>query len=163
MKYSINPVANEDREAIMDIFNYYVENSFAAYPENKLPYQAFDLFLQMSKGFPSGSIRDRGGRVVGFGMFHSHNPMPTFSHTAEVSYFVHPDHTGNGLGKMLLDFLEKGAIENGITNILANISSLNAGSIRFHQRNGFTECGRFKKVGRKNGQEFDTVWMQKML
>ncbi len=163
MKYSINPVANEDREAIMDIFNYYVENSFAAYPENKLPYQAFDLFLQMSKGFPSGSIRDRSGRVVGFGMFHSHNPMPTFSHTAEVSYFIHPDYTGKGLGKMLLDFLEKGAIEKGITNILANISSLNDGSIRFHQRNGFTECGRFKKVGKKNGQEFDTVWMQKIL
>lgn len=163
MECSISPVSNEDREAIIDIFNYYVENSFAAYPENKLPYQAFDLFLQMSKGFPSGSIRDRSGRVVGFGMVHSHNPIPTFSHTAEVSYFIHPDHTGNGLGKMLLDFLEKGAIENGITNILANISSLNTGSIRFHQRNGFTECGRFKKVGRKNGQEFDTVWMQKML
>lgn len=163
MECSISPVSNEDREAIIDIFNYYVENSFAAYPENKLPYQAFDLFLQMSKGFPSGSIRDRSGRVVGFGMVHSHNPIPTFSHTAEVSYFIHPDHTGNGLGKMLLDFLEKGAIENGITNILANISSLNAGSIRFHRRNGFTECGRFKKVGRKNGQEFDTVWMQKML
>jgi phosphinothricin acetyltransferase len=163
MEYSIKPVSNEDREAIMDIFNYYVENSFAAYPENKLPYQAFDMFLQMSKGFPSGSIRDRSGRVVGFGMFHSHNPMTTFSHTAEVSYFIHPDHTGKGLGKMLLDFLEKGAIEKGITIILANISSLNVGSIRFHQRNGFTECGRFKKVGKKNGQEFDTVWMQKIL
>jgi len=66
MEYSISPISNEDREAIMDIFNYYVENSFAAYPENKLPYQAFDLFLQMSKGFPAGSIRGRsdGGQQV---------------------------------------------------------------------------------------------------
>jgi len=147
----------------MDIFNHYVENSFAAYPENKLPYQAFDMFLQMYSGFPTGSIRDQNGKIVGFGMLRTHNPMPTFSQTAEVTYFIHPDHTGVGLGKMLLSFLEKGAVEKGITNILANISSLNPRSIEFHQKNGFIECGRFRKVGKKNGQEFDTVWMQKML
>ena len=163
MEYSISQISNEDRQAIMDIFNYYVENSFAAYPENKLPYQAFDMFLQMSGGFPTGSIRDQKGKVVGFGMLRTHNPMSTFSHTAEVTYFIHPDHTGVGLGKMLLSFLEKGAVEKGITTILANISSLNPKSIEFHQKNGFVECGRLRKVGIKNGKEFDTVWMQKMV
>ncbi len=163
MEYSIRPISSEDCEAIMDIFNYYVENSFAAYPEKKLPYQAIDLFLQMSNGFPSGSIRDQNGRVIGFGMLRTYNPMPAFARTAEVTYFIHPDYTGKGLGKMLLDFLEKGAGEKNITNIMANISSLNPGSIRFHQKNGFVECGRFKNIGMKNGQEFDTVWMQKKL
>jgi phosphinothricin acetyltransferase len=140
-----------------------VENSFAAYPEKKFSYQAFDMFLQMSNGFPTGSIRDPNDRIVGFGMLRTHNPMPTFSRTAEVTYFIHPDHTGKGLGKLLLGFLEKGAFEKGITNILANISSLNPRSIEFHQKNGFIECGRLRKVAKKNGQEFDTVWMQKML
>jgi len=163
MEYSIIPIANEDRESIIDIFNYYVENSFAAYPEKKFSYQAFDMFLQMSNGFPTGSIRDPNDRIVGFGMLRTHNPMPTFSRTAEVTYFIHPDHTGKGLGKLLLGFLEKGAFEKGITNILANISSLNPRSIEFHQKNGFIECGRLRKVAKKNGQEFDTVWMQKML
>ena len=102
-------------------------------------------------------------KVIGFGMLRTHNPMPTFSQTAEVTYFIHPDHTGKGLGTMLLGSLIKGAIEKGITNILANISSLNLDSIKFHQKNGFIECGRFKKVGMKKGQEFDTVWMQKTL
>lgn len=96
-------------------------------------------------------------------MLRTHNPMPTFSRTAEVTYFIHPDYTGKGLGKKLLGFLEKGAVEKGITNILANISSLNPRSIDFHKKNGFVECGRFKNVGRKKGQLFDTVWMQKVL
>lgn len=163
MGYSISPISNEDRESIVDIFNYYVENSFAAYPENKLPCQAFDMFLQMANSFPTGSVKDPNGKVVGFGMLRPHNPMPTFSQTAEVTYFIHSDHTGKGLGKMLLTSLEKEAAEKGITNILANISSLNPNSIKFHQKNGFIECGRFKKVGKKKGQEFDTVWMQKLL
>ncbi len=41
MGYSISPMAAEDRKPIIDIFNDYVENSFAAYIESKLPYQAF--------------------------------------------------------------------------------------------------------------------------
>ncbi len=163
MEYSIKPISNEDRESIIDIFNHYVANSFAAYPENKLPYEAFDMFLQRSNGFPTASIRDQNGKIVGFGMLRSHNPAPTFSQTAEVAYFIHPDHTGRGVGKMLLAFLEKGGRDRGIKNILAHISSLNPNSIKFHQKNGFIECGRFKKVGKKNGQEFDTVWMQKVL
>ena len=163
MEYSINPISNEDCESIIDIFNYYVEHSFAAYPEYKLPYQAFDMFLKISDGFPTGTIKDQNGKIVGFGMLRTHNQMPVFSQTAEVTYFIHPDYIGKGLGKMLLRFLEKGAVEKGITNILANISSLNPNSIKFHQKNGFIECGRFRKIGKKKGQKFDTVWMQKML
>ena len=147
----------------MDIFNHYVENSFAAYPENRLPNQAFDMLLQMANGFPTGAIKDQGGEILGFGMLRTHNPMPTFSRTAEVTYFIHQDYTGKGLGKKLLGFLEKGAVEKGITNILASISSLNPRSIDFHKKNGFVECGRFKNVGMKKEQLFDTVWMQKVL
>ena len=129
MEYSISPISNEDLEPIIDIFNFFMKNSFAAYPEKEFPYQAFDVFLQMSNVFPTGSIRDSNGSIVGFGMLRTHNPLPTFSQTAEVTYFIHPDHTGKGLGRMLLDSLEKGAVEKGITNILANISSLNPRSI----------------------------------
>jgi phosphinothricin acetyltransferase len=163
MEYSIYPMTFEDREAVMDIFNYYVENSFAAYPENKLPDDAFDMFLTLSEGFPRGTIKDRNGKIVGFGMLRAHNPAPTFSQTAEATYFIHPDHTGKGVGRRLLDYLENGAARKGIGNILAHISSLNPNSIKFHRKNGFVECGRFRNVGRKKGREFDTVWMQKLI
>ncbi|MHB8788795.1 MAG: hypothetical protein ACYDBT_02825 [Desulfobulbaceae bacterium] len=56
MEYTIRPMAKEDREPLIDIFNYYVENSFAAYPEHKLPYQAFAMFLQIADTFPAGTI-----------------------------------------------------------------------------------------------------------
>lgn len=161
--YTLRAILPEDREPVMDIFNYYVETSFAAYPDTKLPYQAFDLFLQMSNGYPRAAVTSPAGKVVGFGMLRPHHLLPTFAQTAEVTYFIHPDHTGWGIGKKLLGFLEEGARKKGITTILASIASLNPGSVRFHERNGFVEVGRLVKVGKKLGEEFDTVWMQKML
>ena len=163
MDCSIAPIVNEDRQAIMDIFNHYVENSYAAYPEKKLPYEAFEMLLQRSGDLPTGALRDGAGNIVGFGMLRPHSPAPTFSHTAEVTYFLHPSHRRKGLGRRLLSYFEKWAAENGISNFLVHISSLNSASMRFHQKNGFVECGRFLKVGKKQGKEFDTVWMQKIL
>ena len=50
MDFTIAPVSKEDGNAIIDIFNHYVENSFAAYPEDPVPYMFFDFFLNMSAG-----------------------------------------------------------------------------------------------------------------
>nr|WP_305309975.1 GNAT family N-acetyltransferase [Methanolobus sp.] len=87
--------------------------------------------------------------------------MPSFSHTAEASYFLQPELTGNGLGSRILECLEAGGKERGVSCILAGISSLNDGSIRFHLKHGFMQCGRFRNAGKKNGMFFDIVWMQK--
>lgn len=161
--YSIRPISMEDRREIMDIFNYYAENSFAAYPEKGLPDEAFDMFLQVSGGVPTATVTNENGQTVGFGMLRAYNVMPVFSQTAEATYFIHRLHTGKGIGTLLLGYLERRARETGVRNILASISSLNPPSIAFHLKHGFTECGRFKNVGRKNGRDFDTVWMQKTL
>jgi len=158
---TIAPVAESDREGIIDIFNYYIGHGFAAFPEQAVPYGFFGFFLEACKDYPSVVLRDPAGRVLGFGLLHAHNPMPVFRHTAEVSYFIRPELTGKGLGSRILAQLEREGNRQGITTILASISSLNDGSIRFHEQHGFIERGRFIGVGVKNGISFDTVWMQK--
>lgn len=163
MDYTLQPLSAADREPVIDLFNGYVERSFAAYPETPLPYPAFDLFLKMAGGYPAATVKEACGRLVGFGLLHAHSPIATFAKTAEITCFIHAEHTGKGLGKRLLDYLERGAAEKGLATLLASISSLNPGSIRFHRKNGFAECGRFMRVGVKKGQWFDTVWMQKTL
>jgi L-amino acid N-acyltransferase YncA len=100
---------------------------------------------------------------MGFGMLMAYNPFPTFSHTAEITYFIKPGYTGRGIGKLLLDHLIPKARDKGITCLIASISSNNVESINFHKKNGFIECGRLKEVGRKKGQTFDVLYMQKMM
>jgi len=163
MELTLTPITPDDRDAVMDIFNYYVENSFAAYPENKLPHEFFGTLLKMCEGYPSVAVRDENGAVIGFGMLRPYSPMPAFAQTAEITYFLRQDSTGKGIGKAILERLIEEGRKKGVTNILAGISSLNEGSIRFHLKNGFVECGRFKSIGRKKGRDFDVVYCQRMI
>ncbi|UWG98982.1 N-acetyltransferase family protein [Dehalobacter sp. DCM] len=147
---------------VMTIFNYYVEHSYAAYFENKLPDSFFSMFIEMTKGYPAYVIKDNAtDKVIGFCFLKPYNPLPVFKHTAEITYFITKDDVGKGIGKAALKLLIDEGKAMGIKQILASISSLNEPSIAFHRRNGFRECGRFLKIGKKNENLFDVVWMEK--
>ena len=165
MKIRFDRMAEGDREAVVDIFNYYIENSFAAYPEETVPYAFFDRFLELTQGYPALTARDEknGGRVVGFAFLRPYHPVPSFLRAAEFTCFIEPGYTGRGIGSDLLNRIVAGARNMGVDTILANISSLNEASLRFHGRHGFEECGRFRQVARKRGRDLDAVWMQRIL
>ena len=107
--------------------------------------------------------KDEGGRILGFGLPRAHNPIPSFSQTAEITYFMRLEQTGKEIGSLMLEYLVEEAKKKGISSILASMSSLNETSLRFHQKHGFGECDRFRQVGKKKGKFFDVIWMQKML
>lgn len=161
--YSLEPGLPGDGKEIVDIFNYYIREGFAAFPETPVPYEFYSFFVQAAKDHPAVIIRDDRHSIIGFGMLRPHNPMPSFRHTAEITYFIRPGCTGKGLGAKILDYLEEQGKTQGIGTILACISSQNEGSIRFHEKHGFEHCGRFRKVAKKKGVVFDTVWMQKFI
>lgn len=163
MPITLEPMTAADRLPVIEIFNYYIENSFAAYLEHKVPYDFFDVLLKAGEGYAAIVAKNEAGEVLGFGLLKAYHPFPAFSKTAEISYFIKPGWTGKGIGDLMLTHLIRKADEKGITSLLASISSLNTPSIRFHERNGFVECGRFKKIGEKKGMRFDVVYMQKML
>jgi len=157
-------MTQEYSKDVIDIFNYYAENTFAAYPESKLPYEFFYKFLEISKGYPSFIMKNKdNGKIVGFCFLRAYNPFSVFKETAEITYFIEKNEVGKGIGKEALKKLEEEAKKIGITKLLADISSENIQSIDFHKKNGFIECGRFLKIGKKKGRYFDVVWMEKEL
>jgi len=160
MTYTFEDLSDQHRSAVTDIFNYYIANSFAAYPESPVGYEVFDRFLEMAGGYPAVVVKDETGAVVGFAFLHPYRRDSTFRRTAEFTAFILPGHTGQGLGTQILERFVEQAREGGIATLLANISSRNAPSLRFHRKKGFRECGRFRRVGRKFGADFDVVWMQ---
>lgn len=163
MEATIRPMSPTDREPVIDIFNYYIENSFAAYPENRVPYDFFTMLQNLTLGYPSLVLESHPEGTIAFAFLRPHNPLPAFKATAEITYFIKPGHVDKGLGGLLLQHLIEEGKEMGLHTLLASISSRNEQSIAFHLKNGFLECGRFKNIGRKFAEAFDVVWMQKSI
>ena len=159
----MSPIGKDDYKEVMEIFNYYIENTFAAYPEQRLPDEFLETLLILSHGYPTVVAKTDENVVTGFGLLRPYNPLPAFFKTAEITYFLKPGFTGQGIGKAMLDYLLDTGKASGISTVLANVSSLNEESIRFHLRHGFSECGRFSEAGEKKGQVFDVVYFQKLL
>ncbi len=160
MQVDFLPMSMDHCKGAMDIYNYYVENSLAAYPDKAMPYEFFGKFIEITKGYPAYTIFSE-DEIIGFCFLRAHNPLPTFKECAEITYFIKHDFTGKGVGKLALDKLESEAREIGIKTILASISSENIQSLSFHENNGFRQCGRFEKIITKHGKQFDIIWMQK--
>lgn len=159
----IRKAREEDRKAVVEIFNYFVENSFAAYPDARADYSLFDFLKGMCLESAFYTIEKPDREIAGFGMLRPHQRSNTFSRAAELTYFILPDYSRRGLGGRLLDVLEAEAARLGVETLLANISSLNDISLNFHIKHGFRQVGLFERVGRKFNKDFDVIWMQKFL
>lgn len=163
----MNPIIrlaqDTDKEQVISILNYYIQNSMAAYPQTPVPPQAWEGLKSLCRdgNLWVAEIPDKG--VVGFAMLKWYMGKESFTHTAETGYFLLPGNTGSGIGTLLLKTLEATAKQLGITTLVANISSLNPESLAFHAKLGFSECGRLRSVGKKNDQFFDVVWVQKTI
>lgn len=162
MNLIYEPMVEKYCNEVIDIFNYYIENSFAAYFENKLPYEFFNKFIEMTKGYPSYVLLNKETKkVIGFCFLKPYSLLPVFKETAEVTYFIEKNETGKGLGKEILNLLESESKKIGIQHLLASISSYNEQSLNFHKKHGFYECGRLHNIGKRKARNFDVVWMEK--
>lgn len=161
--YRIEAMTSEHRDGVIDVFNYFIENSFATFFTERADYDLYQRFIAITRDFPAVVITVPDGRVVGFAFMHRYHPAPALTRAAEITYFILPGHSGKKLGSTILSAFEKEAVEKGITQILAAITSLNPGSLSFHEKHGFKRCGHFREIGLKDGKEFDVIWMQKSI
>lgn len=154
----IRAMQKNDRDAVMRIFSHYAATSFAAYPDGPVPPQFFPL---LQEGVIAALVAEDEGGVAGFGLLKPFLPFPAFRKTGMLTYFLAPEATGRGLGSRLLERLTKDAKDKGMTMLVANMSSKNEASIRFHMHHGFFKAGNLAGVGEKFGEPFGVLWMQK--
>jgi phosphinothricin acetyltransferase len=163
MPYTFEEMSEPHRQPVIDIFNYFITKSHAAFLIEPVTYSFFDHFLKMAHGYPALVVKAGPGQVVGFGFMRPHYLADSSQKAAQVTYFILPEHAGQGLGAALLGFFVDAARKMGLDSLFAHISSRNPESLNFHRKHGFQECARFPKAGCKFGVEVDAVWLQKQL
>src|SRR4051794_34696079 len=106
---------------------------------------------------------DDTGSVVGFGSLSPYRSRPAYSTTVEDSVYVHADHRGRAIGRLLLDELVRLSAAHGFHAMMARIVGGHEVSIALHRACGFELVGIERQVGRKFGHWLDVALMQRLL
>jgi phosphinothricin acetyltransferase len=101
---------------------------------------------------------DEAGAVVGWAALSPVSDRCAYAGVAENSVYIHPDHRGRGVGRVLLDALAASAEAAGIWTIQTGIFPENVASVRLHEQCGFRVIGRRERIGRLAG-----VWRDSLL
>lgn len=152
--------------AIQTLYAFYVETSVCTMeevaPSVAEVHRRHDALRR--EGLPWLIALD-GERLAGYAYAGRYRPRSGYSRTVETSIYVHPGYRRQRVGQLLLQALIQECRQLGVRQMVAVIvrDPDAAGSIRLHERQGFRQAGIFEQVGRKFGQDLDTVLMQRSL
>jgi len=163
MQFLIRKMIEKDLNEAHFIYNYFIENSFSNFEENKISSRKFksDYKKIILKKLPY-LVAEHKKNVVGFTYLKNYRSKSGYRYTFENSIYIHPEYTNRGIGSKLLKKLIYSSKKNkNIRNIIAVIGdSGNKSSIKIHKKNGFKKIGILKKIGFKQDKWIDSVYMQ---
>jgi phosphinothricin acetyltransferase len=149
-------------DAILEIFNEAILNSTALYDYKPRAPQSMVGWFEAKRvgGFPVIGVEDADGTLLAFGSYGTFRAWPAYKYTVEHSVYVHKDHRGRGLGRVVMQELIAAAQAKGIHAMIGGIDATNAGSIALHERLGFRRVGTLPQVGFKFGRWLDLAFYQ---
>ena len=161
---SIRLAERRDAAAIRDIYNVEVTTSTVTFDLVPRTIDEQVAWIdEHSGGHPATVAVDSDGLVVGFGSLSPYKDRPAYSTTVEDSVYVHRDHRGRGIGRLLLDDLIRLGRDHGFHSLIARIVGGHEASIALHKACGFEDVGVEREVGRKFNKWLDVVEMQLLL
>ena len=153
-----------DAAAIAAIYNESIAAGDATMDERI--FSAADIEDQLARFGPGEAyvVLERGdGVVVGWGRLARYSDRAGYRFTAETSVYCRRCERGRGYGGRLQTHLHALARTHGYHHLVAKILASNVGSVRFHERFGFTLVGVQREVGFKAGRFIDVAIMQRVV
>jgi L-amino acid N-acyltransferase YncA len=103
------------------------------------------------------------GEVVGYAYVVLFRKRPAYRFAVKHSIYIHHEHQGRGVGRLLLQELIDACAASGFRQMIGYIDADNATSLALHQKFGFVPCGRLPGVAYRYGRWCDTVMVQRSL
>jgi L-amino acid N-acyltransferase YncA len=115
-----------------------------------------------SKRFPH-LVATRGGEVVGYAYVVLFRKRPAYRYTVKHSIYIHHDHVGHGIGRVLMRELIDVCAAAGFRQMIGYIDADNAPSLGLHDKFGFARVGLLPGVAWRHGRWADTIMVQRSL
>ncbi len=163
MGFLIRPAQTQDLEHVVKIYNAEILNGTATWNSTAKSIEDFQSWFKSltEQRFPLFvAEHSETQHIAGYADYSSFRQITGFKHTVEHSVFIHPDFSGQGLGKALMLKLIEHARQNHMHVMVAAIDYENQASIMLHEKLGFQQTGYMPEVGQKFGKWRDLVLMQ---
>ena len=152
-----------DIPAMLEIYGPYVLSSTATFEYTVPTLEEFtSRFESVTAQYP-WLVWEEAGKILGYAYASAPYTRAAYAWCAEPSIYLCPEAKGRGIGTKLYAVLENILLRQGYQVLYALITSENAESIAFHQKNGYKIQGDFPDCGFKFGRWLGLVWMEKRL
>ncbi len=166
MKVKTNYFTENEISKALNIYNYFIENSFSNFEEKKLSKSIFNSLLKkIKKNKLPFILAIVDNEVIGLAFVNKFREKSGYRFSYEHSIYVESNFINKGYGNKILKELIKICKKIGkIKNLIAVIGGAdNFASIKIHKKNGFHYIGTIKKAGFKKNKWVDSIYMQKRL
>jgi L-amino acid N-acyltransferase YncA len=153
----------EDAPAVLEIYNHEVLTSTVTFDLVPRTLAEQESWITDRSGAHVVLVVEDDGEVVGFGALSQYRERAGYATTVEDSVYVHEDHRGKGVGRLLLAELVERATAHGFHALMAKVVGDHQASINLHAAAGFDVVGHEREVGRKFGRWLDVVLLERLL
>jgi L-amino acid N-acyltransferase YncA len=160
---SIRPARIDDAAALLAVYRPWVEASTVSFEYEAPTVAAFAARIERCLSAWTWLVAELDGECVGYAYGGSHRERAGYRWSVETSAYLRADQHGRGLGSALYTRLLDDLTALGYCNAYAGITLPNDASLALHRRMGFTDIGRFERIGWKNGAWHDVAWLQRRL
>ncbi|MFZ1963337.1 MAG: N-acetyltransferase family protein [Roseiarcus sp.] len=117
----------------------------------------------MHRGRLPHLVAERAGVVLGYAYAVPFRKRPAYRYAVKHSIYVHHEHLGGGVGRLLMAALIDVCAAAGYRQMIGYIDAANQASLRLHQSFGFRQVGLLPAIGYKFGRWTDTAMVQRSL
>ena len=150
----------DDASEIAEIYRPFCEDSCVSF-ETEAPGAAeMEARIERIKARYPWLVCELDGMISGYAYASQHRERAAYRWTVEVTVYVHREHRGKGVGRLLYSELFGRLRTQGFFKAYAGILVPNPGSQAFHEAMGFTLVGVYRKIGYKLGGWRDVGWWE---
>ena len=162
----IRPSRDGDVDAMLAIYRWHIRRGIEEGVDDSGTPQPDDLRDRRKNlrnhRFPH-LVATRNGDVVGYAYVVLFRKRPAYRYAVKHSIYVHHEHLGCGIGRLLLAELIDACAAAGFRQMIGYVDGDNAASLALHERFGFARAGLLCGVAYRYGRWSDTVMVQRSL
>jgi L-amino acid N-acyltransferase YncA len=158
----IRPAGDPDTQAIADIYNEGIATRLATFETEPRSAADVQAWLVAGERLPV-LVAEEGDAVLGWARILAYSARPVYAGVGEVSVYVAEHARGRGLGRALLEELQRNAAELGYWKLVGKLFTANAASAGMVRSCGWREVGMHHRHSRLDGKWRDVLLVERVL